>query len=316
MRVGQNPAKSMETVARPNRITAAVLTSIPFVGGYYAEMPQVLKTSLDSLRGTADLPFDLLVFDNGSCSEVREYLEGEQAAGHIQYLLLSERNIGKGGAWNAIFGGAPGEILAYADGDVLFHPGWLSRSVKILEAFPSVGMVTARPFRTDPALFSSTQAWALQDPEAVVETGSFIPWEVFREFDVSLGQSEQQVRSRYETTQDLRITFHGVSALAGASHWQFVAHKQTLAQFLPFDMSRPMGQVRLLDQKVNDAGMLRLMATDPLVRHMGNTLRGLDMPTPGPFGTQPPRRRFVDLPPVRRVLVRLYHRIFKLYFDR
>jgi hypothetical protein len=316
MRVGQNPAKNIETVAHPQRITVAVLTYIPFLGGFYAEMPRVLKTSLASLRQTADLPFDLMVFDNGSCAEVREYLQSEQAAGRIQYLVLSEKNLGKGGAWNVIFGGAPGEIIAYADSDVLFHPGWLSRSVQILETFPSTGMVAARPFRTDPALFSSTRLWASKDLEAVIETGSFVPWEVFREFDVSLGQSEEQVRSRYESTEDVRITFRGLQVYAGASHWQFVARKQTLGQFLPFDMSRPMGQVKQLDQRINEAGLLRLMLTDPMVRHMGNTLRGLDGTPPSLATVKPPRRRIVDLPPVRRFLMRLHHRIFKLYFDR
>ncbi len=60
--------------------------------------------------------------------------------------------------------------------------------------------------------------------------------------------------------------------MAGASHWQFTAYKSTLQQFLPFDMSRPMGQVRQLDQRMNEAGLLRLMVSDPLAMNMSNTL--------------------------------------------
>ncbi len=108
------------------------------------------------------LPFDLMVFDNGSCPEVREYLVSEKEEGRIQYLILSEKNMGKGGAWNVMLAGAPGEIIAYTDSDVLFSPKWLSRSVEILETFPNVGMVTARPFRTPPEFYESTLQWARQ----------------------------------------------------------------------------------------------------------------------------------------------------------
>ena len=47
MRKGQNPAKFVSTVARPERITAAVLTYIPFQSGYYAEALDVLRACLD-----------------------------------------------------------------------------------------------------------------------------------------------------------------------------------------------------------------------------------------------------------------------------
>ena len=83
MRKGQNPAKFVDTVRRPERITAAVLSYIPFLSGYYAESLDVLRACLDSMRRDAGLPFDTLVFDNGSCPEVREYLLRERDDGRI-----------------------------------------------------------------------------------------------------------------------------------------------------------------------------------------------------------------------------------------
>jgi len=204
MRKGQNPAKFVKDVARPERITVALLNYIPFLSGFYAETLDVLKVSLDSMRKDAGLPFDLMVFDNGSCKEVREYLVNEKEDGRIQYLILSEKNMGKGGAWNVMLTGAPGEIIAYTDADVLFSPKWLSRSVEILETFPHVGMVTARPFRTPPEFYESTLKWAREN--AKLEEGQFIPWDTFLEFNLSLGQTEEENKKVYAETRDWKIT--------------------------------------------------------------------------------------------------------------
>jgi len=319
MRKGQNPAKFVKDVARPERITAALLNYIPFLSGFYAETLDVLKACLESMRKDAGLPFDLLVFDNGSCPEVRDYLVGEKETGRIQYLILAEKNMGKGGAWNVMLAGAPGEIVAYTDSDVLFSPQWLSRSVEILETFPDVGMVTARPFRTPPEFLESTLKWARANAE--LEEGQFIPWERFLEFNLSLGQTEEENKKVYAETKDWRIRYKGLTAMAGASHWQFTAYKSTLQQFLPFDMDKPMGQVRQLDKRMNDAGLLRLMVSDPLAMNMSNTLGYLR----GELGRGDAKvkskkikglvRRVLEVGPIKKILLAVYNKIFNWYYS-
>lgn len=316
MRKGQNPAKFVKDVAHPERITVALLNYIPFLSGFYAETLDVLKVSLESMRKDAGLPFDLMIFDNGSCAEVRDFLIQEKEEGRIQYLILSEKNMGKGGAWNVMLAGAPGEIIAYTDADVLFSPNWLSRSVELLETFPNVGMVTARPYRTSPELYSSTLEWAKKN--ATLDEGQFIPWETFLEFNLSLGQTEEENVKVYAETSDWRIQYKGVTALAGASHWQFTAYKSTLQKFLPFDMDKPMGQVRQLDKRMNDAGLLRLMVSDPLAMNMSNTLGYLR----GELKKEERRKkkigvgkRVLELSPIKKMLLAVYNKIFSWYYS-
>jgi len=317
-RKGVNPAKFVNTLNKPERITVAVLNYIPHLSGFFANMLDVLKECLSSLHENTDLPFDLMLFDNGSCPEARQFLIDLFNQGKITNLVLSEKNLGKGGAWNFIFNAAMGEILAYSDNDVYFYPGWLSKSLQLLESFPNVGMVTSRPFPTRPELYSSTLAWASQTSGVIVEKGQLIPWEVMKAFDMSRGLSEEQARQEYATSENVRISYQGLASIAGASHWQFLAYKAPLQHCLPFNMDTPIGQVIALDEQLNSAGYLRLMTCEALTQNMSNRLDWIHTP-PSSSATkvQPANfsKKVLNYPPIKRILLAIYDRIFRTYFD-
>jgi hypothetical protein len=88
MRKGQNPAKFVSQVAKPERITVAVLNYIPFLSGFYAQTLDVLKTCLGSIWAHSDMPYDLFVFDNGSCQEAIDFLTDAQDEGKMVIIRL------------------------------------------------------------------------------------------------------------------------------------------------------------------------------------------------------------------------------------
>ena len=311
MRIGQNPAKQIFEVAQPRPLSIAVVNFIPVLSGFHARSLEVLEACLDSLRATTPEPFDLMVFDNHSCPEVRTALNGMLQREEIQYLVLSDTNIGKIGAWNFLFGAARGEYVVYADGDMLFRPGWLEDARALFAAYPQAGMVTACPVRNPAEVLAGTLAWG--QAQGSLQTGTFVDWEAYLELALSIGWDEAKARQRYTLDPDYRLEAGGKPALAGAGHFQFMAPRRVLQETLPLPSQAPMRGERILDQKVNDLGYLRLCSLKPYVYHMGNQPVGVPVAAPRPRARL--LQRLVWLPGLRHVLLWIYNQLFRLFFD-
>lgn len=270
MRVGQNPVKAIERIAPPAPITAVIISYIPFLSGYYSNSLELLRLCLTSLRQTAGNDVDLMIFDNGSSTEVRDYLLGQQTSGTIQYLTLCERNLGKPAAWNFAFAAAPGEFVAYADSDVYFYKGWLQASLSAFKAFSHLGMLTSMPILTPEKYSTATVKWAKKQRDFKYERGRLLPWEDFWRHARSLGDSEESARRFYSDNPAVRLQTKAGAYYAGAAHFQFMARRSVLQEVLPIPAERPMGRVRLLDEAINAKGYLRLCTQEWYVQHLGN----------------------------------------------
>ena len=78
-----------------------------------------------------------------------------------------------------------------------------------------------------------------------------------------------------------------------------------------------MGQVRQLDKRMNEVGLLRLMVSDPLAMNMSNTLGYLR----GELKKEERRKkagvgkRILELPPIKKMLLAVYNKIFSWYYS-
>jgi len=81
-------------------------------------------------------------------------------------------------------------------------------------------------------------------------------------------------------------------------------------------MDKPMGQVRQLDKRMNDADLLRLMVSDPLVMNISNTLGYLRGELQaGEKKSVSFSRRVLEIGFIKKILLAVYNKIFSWYYS-
>jgi len=323
-RIGMNPARHRKTDYRPADVTVAVLVYIPHLSGFWEHRFDVLKLCFSTLLQHTQVPYDLFVFDNACCDEVKEYLRELQDAGAIRYVLTSSENIGKLGALKLISGAVPGKVIAYTDDDTFFYPGWLSAHLDILKAYPNVGMVSGSPERTlfDHGIQSNLRI-AEETPDVHLSYGKTIPeaWE--REWASSLGKDVPAFLEEVGKLEDIIMERNGKKAYATACHNQFVMPKDVAVKFLQGEWTgRLMGGMNEFDNAVDEAGYLRLTTMDRTTRLIGNLVSpamaeeaskySIDINALSSVGNVSKMSIFLRWKPLRWLLQGLYNRLFRI----
>jgi len=266
----------MRTEMNPNRRTkadgyapyiASSVTHLPNFEGYHQERFEVVKTSLTTMRENAGLDCQILIWDNGSCQEFRDWLLNEYKP---DYVVLSN-NVGLSNARAGLIRMLPPDvILGVADDDMYYYPDWFKAQVELMKYFPNVGQVSGYPVRTQMRWGNKrTLEWARK--VAVVEEGSFIPAEWDRDYCTSIGRDYEWHKKQTENDMDYRITYRGVQAYAFAHHCQFICKVKLLANLMRFT-TEAMSDDKPFDWAVDNTGMLRLTTINRYTRHIGNVL--------------------------------------------
>ena len=276
-RIGMNPSRRKSLNYQPARTTVAVLTYAPYKAGYFEHRLEITRLTIESILHNTHEPFDLLIFDNGSCEEMVTYLQSLYEEGSIDYLFLSKRNIGKINALRFIFDAAPGEIVAFTDDDNLHLPGWLKAHLEIIDGFPKVGAVTGFYVRQRVVLGSeSTLAFAdRHDIEA--QRGYLIPREWEEEYVNNTGRTWERYAEEVAGIEDVLIKVNGIEAWVSAHHFQMVCPRKVvqeiLHEMLPNGWSdQLMGRMVEMDDRMDAKGYLRLCTREKYIRMMGNAI--------------------------------------------
>ena len=324
-RVGMNPARGEQISYRPQKVTVAVLTYIPGLSGYFKQRLEILKLTLASIYANTKEPYDLMVFSNGSCQEVNEFLQSQVEAGRINYLLLSHRNIGVIGAFKILFAAAPGEFIAYSDDDVIYEKDWLAEHLKILDAYPRVGMVSGAPVGYSTRKASTSLDRFLADNEdglRVEEISRNKDWE--QDWAESTGRDQEEHLTYAEQNPLVMLEYNQVQAVKSAKHFQFLSPKSVLLEALPeFWDGKLMDGLVELDQVVDALGYLRLSTPQRYSRHIGNVIKPEIAEFAQDLGEQiisdPPsngsRHWLLNIPGTGRVLRKIYNFLFRILHD-
>jgi GT2 family glycosyltransferase/glycosyltransferase involved in cell wall biosynthesis/predicted Zn-dependent protease len=99
---------------------------------------------LNAIRQTADnIPYEIIVVDNGSTDGTPDYLLREEAVGRIR-VILNRNNLGFSKANNQGAQIARGKYLLFLNNDTIPQPKWLEEMVHMAESDGNIGAVGSK----------------------------------------------------------------------------------------------------------------------------------------------------------------------------
>lgn len=271
MRKGLNPHKDKPQEQSEFVHQVIIPVYIPNQEGYFEDGFKILQICLKSLFKTVHNKTFISVINNGSCKEIKEYLDGLFISQKI-HEVIHTANIGK---LNSIVKGLVGnniELVTIADSDVFFLENWQQQTVKTFNAFPKAGVVGVVPqFRFFSKLcgnlilenlFSNKLKFTeVKNPEALKKFFNSIWGE----------ESFNQAHLKWNLTIQNK---KGI-AVVGSGH--FVAtYRKTIFNETRSYFGYKMGvdTELYLDEIPLKKGLWRLTTNDNFAYHMGNAFEG------------------------------------------
>jgi len=270
MRLGKNPAKLRDNNKVENKAFHQIIIPVflPELKGYYREGLEILKLCIESIYLTTHNKTFISVVNNGSCQEVRTYLDQCLKNKKIHEVIHTSA-IGK---INAIAKGLSGhnfDLITLTDADILFKNGWQKGVYDIYKAFPKAGMVgsSTNPlgenYLTENIFFENAL-------NRNITSESPDNYE-----DVKLGYTS--VRREINDIENIKlktILSNNVKAVIGSGHSCSTYRRECLKSFYNFKPSKyKMGghvMKKYIDFPVNELGLWRLTTFKNYTYHLGN----------------------------------------------
>jgi hypothetical protein len=270
MRIGFNPNKDKIQESNDFFHQVIVPVYIPNQEGYFKDSFQILRFCLESLFKTCHGQTYITVVNNGSCTEVIDYLNQLYDDNKIKEIIHTD-NIGK---LNAILKGITGHnfpLITISDADVLFLSHWQKETNAVFDAFPQAGAVSPTPSSKTlrqhtgnvilEHLFSNGMKFsAVNNPQDL------------RKFAESIGNPDfyNEVHLKKNLTV---MAANGISAVIGAGHfvssYRSEVFNKISKRYSEFSLGGNSERI-LLDVPVVQNDYWRLSTQNTYAYHMGN----------------------------------------------
>ena len=334
-RLGRHPLKERsikEKVLTPNKITITTIVYIPTESGYWEHSFMNLKLFFQSLVSNTTGEYDLMVFDNGSCKKIIDYLNDLKLNGIINFLILSKMNHRKLGALDFLLHSARGDYIAYADSDVYFLPNWIENTMRLFEAFPKAGKITSLPLAggDTTAISEKTYNEVTHNKKISVNKGIIIPDDYIKAHCLSLGKTLNDFKNTNPGRVDIQITSKdNISAYISTADFQFILKRECLNDVLPLtvyddeDYYDPIYSP-VLEKRLYMSGWWQLSTCDYNIHHLGNKtpnlidelswVKNLEVTTPNKIPNYN-NKKGIRNRIIRKVLKVLNLWIYKILYD-
>lgn len=103
---------------------------------------EVTKLCIESIRRNTDIPYRLIIIDNGSDEETKKYLESLKEDKSMNILLIRNgENLGFVKAVNQGLKVSDAKYVCILNNDTIVTKGWLSKMVEFSENHPDIGAI-------------------------------------------------------------------------------------------------------------------------------------------------------------------------------